>query len=113
MSFMVGHKFPTTTTSAVMADGSVNDAFSAPAFGKGGYTVGLAISDSGKLASSWRQQAEPLYQKDGGHGMLFTTFDGKLLMVLHSPNNRGAQPHIFELEDTGETLKVIEEFTGK
>ena len=39
MSFMVGHKFPTTTTSAVMADGSVNDAFSAPAFGKGGYTV--------------------------------------------------------------------------
>lgn len=82
-------------------------------FGKGGYTVGLAISDSGKLAGPWRQQDEPLYQKDGGHGMLFTTFDGKLMMVLHSPNSRGAQPHIFELQDTGETLKVVQEFTGK
>jgi arabinan endo-1,5-alpha-L-arabinosidase len=82
-------------------------------FGKGGYTVGLAISDSGKLAGPWRQQDEPLYQKDGGHGTLFTTFDGKLMMVLHSPNNRGAQPHIFELEDTGENLKVVQEFAGK
>ena len=82
-------------------------------FGKGRYTVGLAISDSGKLAGPWRQQAEPLYQKDGGHGMLFETFDGKLMMVLHSPNNRAAQPRIFELEDTGQTLKVVKEFTGK
>jgi arabinan endo-1,5-alpha-L-arabinosidase len=82
-------------------------------FGKGGYTVGLAISDSGKIAGPWRQQDAPLYEKDGGHGMLFTTFDDKLMMVLHSPNNRKAQPHIFELEDTGETLKVVKEFTGK
>ncbi len=81
--------------------------------GYSGYTLGIAISDSGKLVGPWRQQDEPIYQKDGGHGMLFTTFDGKLMMVLHSPNNRGAQPHIFELEDTGETLKVIAEFTGK
>ena len=78
-----------------------------------GYTLGIAISSSGKLAGPWQQQDEPVYQKDGGHGMLFTTFDGKLMMVLHSPNNRGAQPHIFELEDTGETLKIINEFTGK
>jgi hypothetical protein len=82
-------------------------------FGTGGYTVGLAISDSGKLAGPWRQQDEPLYEKDGGHGMLFTTFEGKLMMVLHSPNNRKAQPHILELEDTGETLKIVKEFTGK
>ena len=78
-----------------------------------GYTLGIAISSSGKLAGPWQQQDEPVYQKDGGHGMLFTKFDGKLMMVLHSPNNRGAQPHIFELEDTGETLKIINEFTGK
>ena len=52
-------------------------------------------------------------QKDGGHGMLFTTFDGKLMLVLHSPNSPQAQPlHIFELEDTGDTLKVVKEFTG-
>ena len=77
-----------------------------------GYTLGIAISPSGKLAGPWRQQEEPLYKDDGGHGMLFTTFDGKLMMVLHSPNNRGARPRIFELEDNGETLKVVGEFTG-
>jgi arabinan endo-1,5-alpha-L-arabinosidase len=78
-----------------------------------GYTQGIAISPSGKLAGPWHQQAEPLYKDDGGHGMLFTTFDGRLMMVLHSPNGRGARPRIFEMQDTGETLKVVGELTGE
>ncbi len=82
-------------------------------FGKGGYTVGLAISDSGKLAGPWRQQAEPVFAQGGGHAMLFETFAGKLMMVLHAPNNGRAQPHIFEMEDTGETLKIVKEFRGE
>jgi arabinan endo-1,5-alpha-L-arabinosidase len=77
-----------------------------------GYTCGIAISESGKLAGPWKQQTEPLYKEDGGHGMLFTTFDGKLMMVLHSPNNFNSRPRIFEMEDTGETLKVVKEFKG-
>ncbi|MBN2310740.1 MAG: family 43 glycosylhydrolase [Candidatus Hydrogenedentes bacterium] len=81
-------------------------------FGKGGYTTGVAVSDSGKLAGPWTQRPEPIYTDDGGHAMLFDTFDGKLMMVLHSPNGRGARPRIFELEDTGETLRVLREFTG-
>ena len=44
--------------------------------------------------------------------MLFTTFDGKLMMVLHSPNGPAARPRISEMEDTGDTLKVVKEFTG-
>ena len=78
-----------------------------------GYTVGIALSDSGKPAGPWRQQDEPVYQRNGGHAMLFTTFDGKLMMVLHAPNGPGAQPHIFEMEDTGEALRIVREFTGK
>jgi len=78
-----------------------------------GYTTGIAISDSGRLAGPWRQQAEPVYARNGGHGMLFTTFDGKLMMVLHSPNGPGAQPRIFEMDDTGETLRIDKEFTGE
>ncbi len=81
-------------------------------YGKGGYTEGIAISASGKLAGPWTQQAEPLYSNDGGHGMLFTTFDGKLMMVLHAPNGPAARPRIFEMQDTGDTLKLIKEFTG-
>ena len=77
-----------------------------------GYTTGIAISDSGKLAGPWRQQAEPVYAKDGGHAMLFTTFDGRLMMVLHCPNGPAARPRIFEMEDTGETLRISKEFTA-
>jgi beta-xylosidase len=82
-------------------------------FHKDVYTTGVAISDSGKLNGPWRQEPNALHY-DGGHGMLFTTFEGKLMMVLHSPNNRPGvtRPRIFELTDTGETLKVNAEFTG-
>ncbi len=77
-----------------------------------GYTQGIAVSESGKLAGPWIQQDEPVYAKDGGHGMVFKTFEGDLMMVLHSPNNRDAQPRIFRMEDTGNTLKIINEFTN-
>lgn len=82
-------------------------------YGDGGYNEGLAISDSGRLSGPWRHQAEPLYNRDGGHAMLFTTFEGKLMMVLHAPNRRTERPRIFEMEDAGETLKIVREFTGK
>ena len=44
--------------------------------------------------------------------MIFNSFDGKLMLVLHAPDGRGPQPHIFELEDTGETLRIVKEFTS-
>jgi len=74
-----------------------------------GNGVGVAISESGKLAGPWKQQAEPLFNNNGGHAMLFHTFEGKLMMILHSPYNGDTRPHIFELEDTGETLRIIKE----
>jgi len=76
------------------------------------YTTGIAISVSGKLAGPWVQQAEPVFKDDGGHGMLFTAFDGKLMMVLHTPNDRNSRSCIFEMEDTGETLKIVKKFIG-
>ena len=78
-------------------------------FGEGGYTEGVAFSKSGRLAGPWIQQAEPVYPRDGGHGMLFMTFDGNLMMVLHAPNNRDSRPHIFEMEDTDDALRIKKE----
>jgi arabinan endo-1,5-alpha-L-arabinosidase len=57
-------------------------------FKNGIYTQGIAISESGKLVGPRIQQEEPVYSQDGGHGMVFTTFEGKLRLVLHSPDNR-------------------------
>jgi GH43 family beta-xylosidase len=83
-------------------------------FSDHGYTTGVAVSDSGKLAGPWRQQAEPLFGDDGGHGMIFRAFAGQLMLALHQPNKSPDERiHLFELEDTGETLRILREFTGK
>jgi arabinan endo-1,5-alpha-L-arabinosidase len=76
-------------------------------FGKGGYEVGVARSESGKLAGPWVQEAEPLYAKDGGHPMLFRRFDGQLMMILHTPNHApNERARLFEIEDLGDGLRV-------
>jgi arabinan endo-1,5-alpha-L-arabinosidase len=78
--------------------------------GQQGYTTGIAISESGKLAGPWKQQDEPVYGgngEDGGHPMLFKRLDGQLMMILHSPNvvpNERAV--LLEMEDLGDTLRV-------
>ncbi|MGC4072205.1 MAG: glycoside hydrolase family 43 protein [Nibricoccus sp.] len=78
--------------------------------GEGGYTTGIAISDSGKLAGPWRQQAEPVFSADGGHPFLFKRFDGQLMMTLHAPNKDTERARLFEMEDTGETLRIVRPF---
>jgi beta-xylosidase len=50
------------------------------------YAVGQARSKSGSLLGPWEHHPEPLYGDDGGHPMLFRTFDGALMLSLHAPN---------------------------
>ena len=70
-----------------------------------GYAVGIATSDSGKLAGPWRQSAEPLLNADGGHPMLFRRFDGQLMLALHQPNTTPREREQFlEIEEVGDTL---------
>lgn len=60
-----------------------------------GYAVGVAVSGSGRLAGPWRQEEIPLFPADGGHGMLFESFDGKLLYALHYPNTKYEEHPVF------------------
>ncbi len=61
-------------------------------FSKDGYVVAVARSTNGKLNGNWIHEEKLLYSKtpatpyDGGHGMLFTGFDGQLYLAFHSPN---------------------------
>ena len=76
-------------------------------FGPGGYSVGVAVSKSGRLAGPWEQQAQPLFAEDGGHPMLFHRFDGQLMMILHQPNHApNERARLFEVEDTGDTIQL-------
>jgi arabinan endo-1,5-alpha-L-arabinosidase len=57
-------------------------------FGQGGYAIGVARSRSGLITGPWEQASEPLYDADGGHAMLFRTFDRQLMAAFHRPNRR-------------------------
>ncbi len=54
---------------------------------KGAYAIGVAVSKSGKVEGPWRHLRNPLNSDDGGHAMIFTTFDGKTKISYHSPNS--------------------------
>jgi hypothetical protein len=56
-------------------------------YGAGGYTMGTARSQTGSVLGPWHQDDEPLWDHDGGHGMLFRTFDGRIHLTFHTPND--------------------------
>ncbi|MCC9135607.1 family 43 glycosylhydrolase [Pontibacter silvestris] len=78
------------------------------------YAQGVAYSESGTLDGPWVQEAEPITPPDFGHGMLFRTFEGKLLMAIHSHkcvNGRYIRiPHLFEVDDAGDKIVVVKSF---
>src|SRR5690606_34635713 len=55
-------------------------------FGSGGYVTGVARSTGGEIGGPWVQSPAPLYARDGGHPMICRAHDGRMLLVLHSPN---------------------------
>lgn len=84
-----------------------------------GYSVGIARSDNGEINGNWTHELTPLYTEgkyhalDGGHGMIFETLDGRLMLSIHSPNESTEEnmTHavFLELEDTGSTLQIKSE----
>ena len=74
------------------------------------YTQGVAYSESGTLDGPWIQEKEPVTPPDFGHGMLFRTLDGRLLMSVHSHRNIDGFylriPHFFEVDLLGDRLVV-------
>lgn len=64
-------------------------------FGRKGYVQAIALSETGKITGPWRQDPKLVYDKDGGHGMLFRTFEGRLMLTLHTPNGGGKERAAF------------------
>lgn len=69
------------------------------------YTQGVVYSESGTLDGPWVREKEPVAPPNFGHGMLFRTFDGKLLMFIHSHRSVNGRtiryPKLFEVDDSG------------
>lgn len=73
---------------------------------RGLYVETLAHSTSGKLIGPWRQD-DVLVGEDSGHGMLFHTFDKRLMLILHQPfDSRLSRARLYEVEDTGDSIRL-------
>lgn len=76
-------------------------------FSDGGYTEGVAVSSNGDIDGEFTQ-VTPLFDKDGGHGMVFKTLDGKICLTLHSPNKHLLERPVFtELTEKDGLLTVL------
>ncbi len=78
-------------------------------YGKKGYVEAQARSVSGGIEGPW-EQLGTLVERDSGHGMLFRTFEGRLMMILHRPFNY-ALGKLYEMRDDGDRLSVVREAT--
>ncbi len=64
-------------------------------FGDKGYVEAVAYSDNGDVTGNWTQREKPLYEENGGHGMLFRKNDGSLMLTLHYPNENYHEHPVF------------------
>jgi hypothetical protein len=81
-------------------------------FGAKGYAMGTARSITGAVEGPWTHEPEPLFAEDGGHGMLFRAFDGRLLLALHQPNDTPNERAIFcDLTEQGDSIVIRKKIT--
>ena len=74
-------------------------------WGAGRYLQGVAYSKSGTIEGPWIQEEKPLVGNNSGHGMMFTTFEGKRLLVIHHAEGNGLRkPRLYEIDDSGDKL---------
>lgn len=75
--------------------------------GQSGYCVAVSRSESGSLAGPWIHDLDPLIPRNGGHGMVFRTFQGALMFAFHRPNTSPHErPQILEICETETGLSI-------
>jgi len=81
-------------------------------WGVGRYNQGVCYSESGTIDGPWIQEEKPFVGDNSGHGMLFTTFEGKRLLVIHHVDGDGPRkPQLFEVDDSGDKLILGKRYT--
>ena len=76
-------------------------------YGQDGYCEILSYAKDGTLLGGWHHDERMLFDKDGGHGMIFRDRSGKLRFTLHMPNTSlDERPVIFDLFEINDSLYV-------
>ena len=74
-------------------------------WGADGYIQTQAVSKSGKLEGPWTQLPHML-GKGTGHGMVFTTFDDRRMLIVHRPF-KSARGKLYDVDDSGDRVVVV------
>lgn len=71
------------------------------------YCQAVSRSSNGTLFGKWTHDQQLLVSQDGGHGMLFRSFDHKLWFTCHQPNqNPLERPHLMEVAEENNYLTI-------
>ncbi|MBN1972961.1 MAG: family 43 glycosylhydrolase [Sedimentisphaerales bacterium] len=73
-------------------------------WGENRYAQGVAYSESGSIKGPWIQEEKAFKGDNSGHGMIFTTFEGKKLFIVHHDAGTGRKPQFYEIDDSGDKL---------
>lgn len=80
-------------------------------WGENRYAQGIAYSTSGSIKGPWVQEEKAFKGDNSGHGMLFRTFEGRLLYIVHHAEgeNGARKPQIWTVDDSGDKLVLGEQ----
>ena len=103
------YRFPTFVTDGPFlyrfSDGTLIMLWSS--FGSKGYAMGISRSETGHITGPWQHDPDPIWAEDGGHGMIFRTFEGRLMLTFHMPNTSPQERAVFvELEETCNEIRL-------
>ena len=65
-------------------DGKLKSLWSS--FSNNEYVLATSTSENGSITGKWRVDEKLLYERDGGHGMIFRTKEGINMVAIHAPN---------------------------
>lgn len=74
----------------------------------GRYAIITSRSKSGKISGEWTHDKTPLFNKDGGHAMIFKDFDGNMRIAFHeqSTSKGYEKPVIYYFVDDNGVLSI-------
>ncbi len=71
-----------------------------------GYLQCVATSDNGSINGKW-SHLKPVFQDNGGHGMIFKSLKGDLMLTLHCPNiSLEERPVFFKISETEFSVEI-------
>lgn len=74
-------------------------------FGSQGYCVAVAYSENGEIDGKWNLSKDLLFEKNGGHGMIFSDLQNQRYITFHEPNDSKLErPSFYKLQERSKRL---------